>query len=73
MRTIFEDTSTDGVLLVDASNAFNCLNWRAALLNIQTLCPCLATALINTYRCDAQLFVGGQVLLSCEGTTQGDP
>ena len=73
MRKIFEDSSTDGVLLVDASNAFNRLNRRVALLNIRIVCPSIATVLINTYRADAQLFVGGRSLLSREGTTQGDP
>ena len=29
--------------------------------------------LINLYRDPVQLFVGGQTLLSSEGTTQGDP
>ena len=31
MRTIFEDPATEGVILVDASNAFNSLNRRVAL------------------------------------------
>ena len=33
----------------------------------------MATALINTYRRDAELFVDGSTLYSQEGTTQGDP
>ena len=41
MRMIFESESTDGVLLVDASNAFNSLNHAATLQNVQVLCPCL--------------------------------
>jgi len=73
MRALFQDTSTDGVLLIDASNAFNRLNRQTALLNIRALCPPLAPVLINTYRCNGLLFVGGEVLLSAEGTTQGDP
>ena len=32
-----------------------------------------ATCVINYYRSSAQLFVGGETLLSAEGTTQGDP
>jgi len=78
MRQIFEKESTDAVLLIDASNAFNCLNRSAALHNIQVLCPALATYLINTYREPSRLFVAGKdgqnlELQSQEGTTQGDP
>ena len=43
------------------------------LLNIQRLCSFLATILINTYRAPSELFVDGDVLLSQEGMTQGDP
>jgi hypothetical protein len=74
MRTIFQNEGTDAVLLIDASNAFNCLNRSVALHNIQVTCPILATYLINTYRHPAKLFVaGGEIILSMEGTTQGDP
>ncbi len=73
MREISDDSNTDAVLLVDASNAFNTLNWKVALLNIQKKCPPLAKVLINTYRHNPQLFVGGEAILSQEGTTQGDP
>ena len=64
---------TEGILLVDASNAFNSLNQQAALHNIQKLCPAIATILINIYHDSAQLFVDGCTLFSQEGTTQGDP
>ena len=73
MREIFADQDTEGVLLVDASNAFNSLNRRAALLNMFQLCPPLATILTNTYRSPSHLFIDGTSLLSREGTTQGDP
>lgn len=72
-RLAFGDSCTEGVLLVDAKNAFNQLNRRVALLNVARLCPSVATVLINTYRGDTFLFVSGTVLFSREGTTQGDP
>ena len=73
MREVFEAPDTDAVILVDASNAFNSLNRQAALRNIHLLCPALSKVLTNTYRQDVQLFIDGEVLLSQEGTTQGDP
>ena len=68
-----EHPDTEATLLVDASNAFNTLNRKVALFNIQKRCPPLANVLINTYRQHPQLFVDGETLLSREGTTQGDP
>ena len=59
--------------MVDASNAFNWLNRKAAQHNISQLCPALSTKINNTYSRPARLFVGGETLLSEEGTTQGDP
>ena len=73
VRTLFYREEAEALLLVDASNAFNSLNRQTALHNIQRLCPSLATALINTYRAPSELYVHGDVLLSREGTTQGDP
>ena len=60
-------------MLVDASNAFNSLNCLVALHNIRQLCPPLSTILINIFRSPASLLVSGEVILSEEGTTQGDP
>ena len=62
MRESFHDESTEAVLLVDASNAFNSVNREAALHNIRHVCPALATVLINTYREATELFVGGSTL-----------
>ena len=39
MRKSFGNPSCEAVLFADATNAFNCLNRRAALINIQALCP----------------------------------
>lgn len=74
MREIFEEASTDAVLFVDASNAFNSMNRQALLHNIQYLCPAMSTYLRNCYKTAARLFVsGGREISSAEGTTQGDP
>ena len=42
MREIFEQQGTDGVLFIDASNAFNCINRQTLLHNIQYHCPPMA-------------------------------
>jgi len=73
VRELFVHDDCDAVLLVDASNAFNSLNRIVALHNIRQLCPPFAPILINIYRSPASLFISGNVLLSEEGTTQGDP
>ena len=73
MKQVFDDEDTEAMILVDASNAFNCLNRHPTLLNCGSVCPALSHILINTYRNNSQLFVDGQCILSKEGTTQGDP
>ena len=50
MRTVFDTDTTDRILMVDATNAFNNLNRLVALHNIQYLCPSIATVLIICYR-----------------------
>ena len=73
MKEIYQQDSTEGIILVDASNAFNSMNRQTALHNIQYICPPLGTVLINTYQNPSQLFItGGDEILSKEGTTQGD-
>ena len=71
--TSFQDENSEAALLVDASNAFNSFNRNAALLNVRSLCPAIATILTNAYRDSTDLFVDGSTLLSQKGTTQGDP
>ena len=50
VRSCFEEDTSEGIILVDASNAFNSLNHHSALLNIRHLCPSIATVIINCYR-----------------------
>ncbi len=74
VREMYEDPNVEGILLVDAANAFNVLNRKVALHNISRICPELATYMVNTYRSPAKLYIKGAAkpLLSQEGTTQGD-
>ena len=74
MSQVFVEEGTDGILLIDASNAFNQMNRSAALHNIQIMCKEMALYVINAYRSPSRLFIcGGGEILSREGTTQGDP
>ena len=49
MNCIYSEADAEGVLLVDATNAFNFLNQQSTLTNVQLLCPAFAKVLINTY------------------------
>ena len=71
LKEIFEDDSTESVLLIDASNTFNRMNRSAALHNIRYQCASLSTYLIKRYRQESRLFItGGGKIASKEGTTQ---
>ena len=73
MRSIYEYLETEAILLLDASNAFDSLNRQVASRNISLLFLSIHPILVNTYRKPSDLIVGGTLLLSQEGTTQGDP
>ena len=74
MRNIYDEEETDGILLIDASNAFNSLNRKVLLNNIRYICPSLSTYVRNCYGKPSRLFIaGGEELSSAEGTTQGAP
>ena len=69
---------TEAVLLIDATNAFNCMNRAVALHNIDYVCPPMSQYLKNTYCQPVDLFIRGKgeeavVMKAGEGTTQGDP
>jgi hypothetical protein len=49
MMEIESMDQTEAMLLVDATNAFNTLNRKAALHNIWVICPTISTILNNTY------------------------
>ena len=71
--TIFE-CRTLKVVLVDAKNAFNCLNREATFLNMHSICPPLARIVTNYYHVPSALYTSAaKILWFCEGTTQGKP
>ena len=53
MTDVYNSPDVDGVLMADASNAFNSLNRAACIHNIRLSCPALATIVINCYRSPA--------------------
>ena len=74
MKEIFESDEIEGLIRVDANNAFNSINRNALLHNIKVLCPEIATFIWNCYGKPARLFVvGGLEISSSEGIIQGDP
>ena len=74
MERLFNWPDTEGVLFVDAANAFNSLNRKAALHNVARVCPALSKVFCSTYGAAIRLLVsGGGEVMSQEGTCQGDP
>ena len=73
MAKTFKKEDCEAVILVDADNAFNKLNRKAALHNIERTCPGLYTFLKNSYKEPTMLYLpDGTHILSEEGVTQGD-
>lgn len=59
MRGFLDDDESDGILLIDADNAFNRVNRAVALHNIQYICPAMKHVLINFYRSPTRIFMSG--------------
>ena len=57
LRDQYSKTSADAVLLIEAKNAFNSLNRKLALKNIENTCPSLLTAIKNSNSNPFKLFV----------------
>ena len=56
---------TDAVHLIDAEHAFNLINRKVMLHNLEVTCPLIATYIINCYATPSRLFIvgGGEILL----------
>ena len=68
------NVNMDAVRLIDAENAFNAINRKIMLHNVEFILPIVATYIINFYATLSRLFsVGGWEILSSEWTTQGNP
>ena len=72
MSGLFDDSTTEGILFVDADNAFNRLNLQAALHNISFICPEISMFLNNVFKSPTPFYIEQHVIISWEGTTQGD-
>lgn len=73
MKDIFDRDETEAIILVEANNAFNSLNRRAALHNIRLICSQFSFILTNMYRIPVSVIVhGSSNIISLKGTTQGD-
>jgi hypothetical protein len=73
MKETFNEDWCEIVMLVDADNAFNRLNRKVALKNIEQICPPMYQYLENSYNTPARLYLkDGSSILSQEGATQGD-
>jgi hypothetical protein len=77
MRDLYDTNVNNGwgMLLVDASNAFNSINRKTALMNARIQWPRCSRFLFNTYKGHSALKVqdATELLYSQEGVTQGDP
>ena len=63
MSKMYKEEHTEAIFLVDAANAFNSVNRKVFLHNVQ-----------NCYTLPSRLsIIGGTEIQSSEGTTQGDP
>ena len=72
MRRMFQHKKLDPVTLIDAENAFNNLNQKVFLRNINFICPEIATYMNNCNSVSVRFFVSGGLKLTFrEGSTHG--
>ncbi len=76
MAEKFVEDKTEGLLLVDATNAFNSINQEMALDSVAERCLVFHQYLKNTYQAPTNLYTSGsktgEFIWGKEGNTQGD-
>ena len=56
VHDIFEDNTTEAVLLIDAEDAFNSINRKAMLHNISVLCSIISRYISNCHNAPTRFF-----------------
>ncbi len=76
MAQKFAEENTQGLLLVDATNAFNSIHREVALDTVAVHCPVFHQFLKNTYQAKTKMYISGskegEFIWGEEGNTQGD-
>ena len=72
LRSQYENLENEVALLIDAKNAFNCLNRNLAIENITRICPALSFVVQHSYSAPSDLYVKGKTLQSLGGATRGE-
>ena len=74
MHKMYKEKHTEAVFLVDAANAFNSVNRKVFLDNINVVCPSVSIYVQHCYTLPSRSFIiGGTEIKPSEGTTQGYP
>ena len=71
VHELYGQSDTEAILLIEASNAFNCLARNTTLMSIQEICPPFSVPLINTYRQPVELFVDGESIFLLKAQLKG--
>ena len=74
MSKMYKEEHYKALLLAGAANAFNSVNIKVFLHNINVVCPSISIYLENCYTLPSSLFIIGRTeIQSSDETTQGDP
>ena len=74
MSKMYKEEHYKALLLAGAANAFNSVNRKVFLHNINVVCPSISIYLENCYTLPSSLFIIGRTeIQSSDETTQGDP